>query len=153
MKHMFYLNSVAFFMVQQMSAIWSLVPLPFIIPACISGSSWLTYCWSLLHRILSIILLPLRLVQLYSNLNILWHCLSLGLEWRLTFSNPVATAELSKFAGILSAALPQHHLSGFSSGKSIQAEKCPTGWEEYLINFVFYYIFESSLSEAEWKGL
>ena len=61
----------------------------------------------------------------------------------------MATAEFSKFAGILSAALPQHHLSGFSSGKSIQAEKCPTGWEEYLINFVFYYIFESSLSEAE----
>ena len=43
----------------------------------------------------------------------------------------MATAEFSKFAGILSAALPQHHLSGFSSGKSIQAEKCPTGWEEY----------------------
>ena len=26
---------------------------------------------------------------------------------------PVATAEFSKFAGILSAALSQHHLSGF----------------------------------------
>ena len=36
---------------------------------------------------------------------ILWHCPSLGLEWKLTFSNPVATAEFSKFAGILSAAL------------------------------------------------
>ena len=42
MKHMFYLNSVAFFMVQQMSAIWSLVPLPFIIPACASSS--LPFC-------------------------------------------------------------------------------------------------------------
>jgi len=31
----------------------------------------------------------------------------------LTFSSPVATAEFSKFAGILSAALSQHHLSGF----------------------------------------
>ena len=29
------------------------------------------------------------------------------------FSSPVATAEFSKFAGILSAALSQHHLSGF----------------------------------------
>ena len=38
---------------------------------------------------------------------------SLGLEWKLTFSSPVATAEFSKFAGILSAALSQHHLSGF----------------------------------------
>ena len=28
----------------------------------------------------------------------------------LTFSNPVATPEFSKFAGILSAALSQHHL-------------------------------------------
>ena len=31
--------------------------------------------------------------------------LSLGLEWKLTFSSPVATAEFSKFAGILSAGL------------------------------------------------
>ena len=35
----------------------------------------------------------------------LWHCLSLGLEWKLTFSSPVATAEFSKFPGILKAAL------------------------------------------------
>ena len=32
---------------------------------------------------------------------------------KLTFSSPVATAEFSKFAGILSAALSQHHLLGF----------------------------------------
>ena len=32
---------------------------------------------------------------------------------KLTFSSPVATAEFSKFAGMLSAALSQHHLSGF----------------------------------------
>ena len=30
-----------------------------------------------------------------------------------TFSSPVATAEFSKFAGILSAALSQHHILGF----------------------------------------
>ena len=47
------------------------------------------------------------------NLNILWHCLSLGLEWKLPLSSPVATAEFSKFAVILSAALSQHHLLGF----------------------------------------
>ena len=47
------------------------------------------------------------------SLNILWHCLSLGLEWTVTFSSPVATAEFSKFAGILSVALSQCHLSGF----------------------------------------
>ena len=33
------------------------------------------------------------------------------------FSNPVATAEFSKFAGILSAALSQHHLLGFEIGQ------------------------------------
>ena len=48
-----------------------------------------------------------------SGLNILWYCISLGLEWKLTFSSPVANAEFSKFAGILSAALSQHHLLGF----------------------------------------
>ena len=31
----------------------------------------------------------------------------------MTFSIPVATAEFSKFAGILGAALSQHHLLGF----------------------------------------
>ena len=30
----------------------------------------------------------------------------------MTFSSPVATAEFSKFAGVLSAAFSQHHLLG-----------------------------------------
>ena len=54
----------------------------------------------------------MRIVNIYAP-NILWYCLSLGLECKLTFSSPVATAQFSKFAGILSAALSQHHLSGF----------------------------------------
>ena len=41
----------------------------------------------------------MRWVQFCCSLSILWHCLSLGLEWKLTFSSPVATAEFSKFAG------------------------------------------------------
>ena len=32
-------------------------------------------------------------------LSILWHCLPLGLEWKLAFCSPVATAEFSKLAG------------------------------------------------------
>ena len=32
---------------------------------------------------------------------------------KLTFSSPLATAEFSKFAGMLSAALSQHHFLGF----------------------------------------
>ena len=31
-------------------------------------------------------------MQLCGSLSILWHCLSLGLKWKLTFSSPVATA-------------------------------------------------------------
>ena len=52
-------------------------------------------------------------MQFCGSSSILWHCLSLGLEWKLTFSSPVATDEFSKLAGILSAALSQHHLLGF----------------------------------------
>ena len=59
----------------------------------------------------------MKWVQLYGNLNILWHCLSLGMEWKLTFSSPVATAEFSKFASILSAAREQHHLLGFETAQ------------------------------------
>ena len=71
------------------------------------------YYWSLAWRILSITLQHVRWVQLCGSLNILWHCLSLWLEWKLTFSSPVATVEFSKFADMLSAALSQHHLWGF----------------------------------------
>ena len=47
------------------------------------------------------------------NCAVVWYYLSLGLKWKLTFSSPVATAEFSKFATKLSAALSQHHLLGF----------------------------------------
>ena len=43
--------------------------------------------------------------KLYGSLNILRHYLTLGLEWKLTFSSPVVTAEFAKFPGILSEAL------------------------------------------------
>ena len=55
----------------------------------------------------------MRWLQLCSSLNILWHCLSLGLEWKHTISSPVATAEFSKCVGMLSAALSQHHFLRF----------------------------------------
>ena len=62
-------------------------------------------------------------MQLCINLNILWHCFSLGLERKLAFCSPVATAEFSKFAGILSTALSQHHLLGFDIS-SVQSLNC-----------------------------
>ena len=65
-------------------------------------------------RILSITLLECEMSAIVCNLSILCHCLSLGLEWKLTFSSPVATAEFSKFAGILSAALSQHQMLNMS---------------------------------------
>ena len=46
-----FLELSCFLMIQQMLAIWSLVPLPFLKPAWTSGSSQFTYCWSLAWRI------------------------------------------------------------------------------------------------------
>ena len=81
-------------------------PLPFLNPVWTCGSSRFTHCWSLAWRILSITLLTCEMSAIMKyTLNILWYCLSLVSEWKLTFSSPVATAEFSKFAGILSAAI------------------------------------------------
>ena len=82
----FFWNTFAFSMIQWMLAIWSLVPLPFLNPAYTSGNSWFMYCWSLTWRILSITFSACEWVQLYDSLNNLWHCSSLGLELKLTFS-------------------------------------------------------------------
>ena len=53
------------------------------------------------------------MMPLCGSLNIPWHCLSLGLEWKPTFPSPVATAKFSKFADTLSAALSQQPLLVF----------------------------------------
>ena len=110
-----------------MLAIWSLVPLPFsksslnvwkftvhvlLKPGFESFEHYFTSVWD----------------ECNCSLSILWHCLSLGLEWKLTFSRPVANAEFSKFAGILSAALTQHRLFGFV----IEGEKV-----EVVTDFLF----------------
>ena len=50
-------NSFAFSMIQLMLAIWSVVPLPFLNPACTSGSSRFTCCWSLPWTFMSVTLL------------------------------------------------------------------------------------------------
>ena len=54
---MFFWNSHAYLMIQQMLAIWSLVSLPFLNSAWTFGSSRFMYCWCLAWRILSITLL------------------------------------------------------------------------------------------------
>ena len=91
----------------------SLVPVYFLNPAWISGGSGFTYFWSLAWRILSVTLIVCEWVKLCGSLNILWRYSSLGLKWKVTFSSPVSIAEFTKFAGILSVAISQHHLSGF----------------------------------------
>ena len=40
-----------------------------------------------------------------------------GIGMKTDLFSPVATAEFSKFAGILSAALSLHHLSGFETAQ------------------------------------
>ena len=50
----FFWNYLAFSMIQWMLAMWSLVPLPFLNPACTPGSSQFMYCWSLAWRILNV---------------------------------------------------------------------------------------------------
>ena len=77
-------GTLAFLMIHQMLAIWSLVPLSFLNSAWTFGISQFTSCCSLAWRILSIILLACEM-QLCGSLSILWHCLSLGLEWKLTW--------------------------------------------------------------------
>ena len=46
------------------------------------------------------------------------------------FFSPMATAEFSKFAGILSAALSQHHLLGFERAQRQlgRNKSFPAGW-------------------------
>ena len=52
--------------------------------SCIA-EAWLGEFWSLLY-------LCVRWVQLCGSLSIICHCLYFVLEWKLTFSSPVATA-------------------------------------------------------------
>ena len=51
---MYFWNFLAFLMMQQMLAIWSLLPLPFLNLACSSGISQFAFCPSLARSILSI---------------------------------------------------------------------------------------------------
>ena len=96
---MFFWNSCNFSIIQQMLAIWSLVPLAFLKQTWTSGISrfhiwkfhlefpllctvegWLGEFWALLYK-------HVRWVQLCGSLSILWHCLSLGLEWTDLFQS------------------------------------------------------------------
>ena len=68
---MFIWNSLAFSMIQQMFAIWSLVPLPFLNPDWTFGNSQFIYCLSLLGEFWALLCKHLEWMQLYSSLNII----------------------------------------------------------------------------------
>ena len=68
-KQMFLWNSLTFPLSQQMLAIWSLVPLPFLNSTCTFIISQFTYCWSLTWRIFEHYLES----NCVGNLNIVWH--------------------------------------------------------------------------------
>ena len=72
-----FLESPCFLCFQQMLAIWSVVPLPFLNPACTSGSSWFTYHLSLAWRILSFALLSWN----ESNYMVVWTLFGTALLW------------------------------------------------------------------------
>ena len=57
---------------------WSVVPLP-----------WIGEFWALLYK-------HVKWDQFCSILSIIWHWVSLGLEWKLIISSPVATSEFFK---------------------------------------------------------
>ena len=91
-------------MIQQMLAIWSLIPLPFLKPAWTSGSSWFVYCWSLAWRILSITLLMCEMSATERSVSILWHRLSFS---SVQFSHSVMSDSLQTPWG--TPGLPVHH--------------------------------------------
>ena len=91
-----------------------------LIPSYSAFSKSSLYIWKFLVHIL----LKPSLKDTEHNLASMWNEVSvqklkhsLGLEWKLTFSSLVATAKFFKFAGILSAALSQHHFLGFETAQ------------------------------------
>ena len=70
----------------------------------------------LLKRGLEILSITLLACEMTAIVWCFEHSLALpffGIVMKTDVSSPVSIAEVSKFAGILSAALSQHHLSGF----------------------------------------
>ena len=80
----FFWNFLAFSMIQKMLAIWSLVPLTFLNPARISGSSQFTYCWSLAWRILRIPLLVCEMSAIVQNAGWMKHKPESRLLWKIS---------------------------------------------------------------------
>ena len=129
---MFFWNPLAFLMIHQMLAIWSLVPLPFLKPIWTSGSSQFTYCWILAWRILSITLLACEMsaivwqfkhslalpffgIGMKTNLLVSDHCWVVHICWNIECS----TFRVSSFRiWNSSTGIPQPPLALFVSDAS-----------------------------------
>ena len=102
-------------MIQQMLAIWSLVPLPFLNPAWTSGSSRFTSCWSLAWRILSI-------TSMWNELNrmVIWTFFSIALlsNWKENWHFPVLWPLLS-FPNLLAYWVQHFHSIIFQDLKQL----------------------------------
>ena len=112
-KQTFFWNSLAFFYDPKDVGNQPLVPLSFLNPAWTSGISRFMDCWSLAWRILSITLL---VCEMSTNVWYFEHSsafLFFEIGIKTDLFQPCGTAGFSKFAGILSAALSQHHLLQF----------------------------------------
>ena len=128
-------------MIQQMLAIWSLVPLPFLNQACTSGISWFTYCWSLAWKILSMTLLAceisaiVRVALTFFGFALLWdwketdlfqscgHCWVFQMCWHFECSTLTASSFRiwnssvglpSPPLALLMVMLPKAHLTSHS---------------------------------------
>ena len=104
-KWLFFWNSLAFSIIQQMLAIWSPVPLSFLNPAWISGSSRFTYCWRLAWRILGMTFPGCEMSAIVMKFDHSLASTFFGIGIKTDLFQSVTTAVFSKFAGILSAAL------------------------------------------------
>ena len=93
---MFFWNSLAFSMIQQMLTIWSLVPMPLQNATCTFGISEFTYCWSLA-----------------------WRSLSTELKWKSLSHAPTGCSPWgSSVRGILQARILEWVTISFSRGSS-----------------------------------
>ena len=106
-----FLEYHCFSIIQWMLAIWSLVLLPFLNPACTSGSS--------VHVLLKPSLKGFEhyFASMWNGCTceVFWTFFGTALlwDWNENWPFPVLSLRFPQFAGILSAALSQHHLLGF----------------------------------------
>ena len=126
---MFFWNSLAFSMIQQMLAICSLVPLPFLKPAWMFGSSQFMYRLSLAWRILSITLLVCAAAAAAAA-KLLQSCSTL---WDPIDGSPPG----SPIPGILQARTLEWGATAFSIASVWDACNCVVVWAFFGIAFIW----------------